>query len=131
MITHHRKTPDAQGKSRVLSSSIAVIGETAYMTVIPALPLDPATSAGDQARQIFATIEARLASIGSDKGKVAHITIWLSHVLHFEEVTAAWNEWVDPEHPPVRACAQVGLANKDLKVEMTVVAYAPLASRPG
>lgn len=131
MITHHRKAADAQSRSRVLSSSIAVIGETAYMTVIPALPLDPATSAGDQARQIFAGIEARLASIGSDKSKVAHITIWLSHLLHFEEVTAVWNEWVDPEHPPVRACAQVGLANKDLKVEMIVVAHAPLARRPG
>ena len=131
MITHHRKAAEAQSRSRVLSSSIAVVGETAYMTVIPALPLDPATSAGDQARQIFAGIEARLASIGSDKSKVAHITIWLSHILHFEEVTAVWNEWVDPEHPPVRACAQVGLANKDLKVEMIVVAHAPLASRPG
>ena len=131
MITHHRKAADAQSKSRVLSSSITVIGETAYMTVIPPLPLDPAASAGDQARQIFAGIEARLASIGSDKSQVAQITIWLSHLLHFEEVTAAWNEWVDPEHPPVRACAQVGLANKDLKVEMIVVAHAPLASRPG
>lgn len=131
MIVHHRKAPDAQSKSRVLSSSIAVIGETAYMTVIPTLPIDPTTSAGDQARQVFASIEARLASIGSDKSKVAHITIWLSHILHFEEVTAAWNDWVDPEHPPVRACAQVGLANKDLKVEMVVVAHAPLASRPG
>ena len=131
MIVHHRKATDAQSRSRVLSSSITVIGETAYMTVIPPLPIDPASSAGDQARQIFASIEARLASIGSDKSKVAHITIWLSHVLHFEEVTAAWNEWVDPEHPPVRACAQVGLANKDLKVEMIVVAHAPLTSRPG
>ena len=65
MITHHRKAADAQSKSRVLSSSIAVIGETAYMTVIPPLPLDPAASAGDQARQIFASIEARLASIGA------------------------------------------------------------------
>lgn len=130
MITHHRKAVDAQSKSRVLSSSIAVIGETAYMTVIPNLPLDPTSSAADQARQIFAAIEARLATIGSDKSKIAHITIWLSHVLHFEEVTAVWNAWVDPEHPPVRACAQVGLANKDLKVEMIVVAHAPTATRP-
>ena len=125
MIRHHLKAPDAQGRSRVRSASLAVIGDTAYMTVIPPLPIDPHSSAGEQARQIFGIIEQRLASIGSDKAQIAHITIWLSHLLHFEEVTAAWNEWVDPEHSPVRACAQAGLANKDLKVEMIVVAHAP------
>ncbi len=125
MITHHLKSPDAQSRSRVRSASIAVIGETAYMTVIPPLPIGPTTSAADQARQIFQTIEQRLATIGSDKSNIAHITIWLSDVRDFDEVTAVWNEWVDPEHPPVRACAQVGIPNKDLKVEMIVVAHAP------
>lgn len=125
MITHHLKSPDAQGKSRVRSASIAVVGETAYMTVIPPLPIDPASSAADQARQIFRSIEDRLATIGSDKSSIAHITIWLSDIGYFDEVTAVWNGWVDPDHPPVRACAQVGVPNKDLKVEMIVVAWAP------
>jgi enamine deaminase RidA (YjgF/YER057c/UK114 family) len=49
-------------------------------------------------------------------------------VSYFDEVTAVWNDWIDPEHPPVRACAQVGIPNKDLKVEMIVIAYAPLAA---
>ena len=128
MITHHLKSTAAQGNSRVRSASIAVIGDTAYMTVIPPLPLDPKASAAEQARQIFNGIEERLASIGSNKSQVAHITIWLAHLHYFDEVTAVWNEWVDPEHPPVRACAQVALANKDLKVEMIVVAHAPSGS---
>ena len=125
MITHHLKSTTAQSNSRVRSASIAVIGDTAYMTVIPPLPLDPTASAADQARQIFQSIEERLANIGSSKSQIAHITIWLSHLHYFEEVTAVWNTWVDPDHPPVRACAQVALANKDLKVEMIVVAHAP------
>lgn len=131
MITHHLKSVDAQSKSRVRSSSIAVLGETAYMTVIPPLPIDPDSSAADQTRQIFASIEERLARIGSDKSKIAHITIWLSDLSYFGEVTAVWNEWVDPEHPPVRACGQVKLANESLKVEMIVVAWAPPAATPG
>ncbi len=131
MITHHLKSADLQGKSRVQSASVVVIGETAYMTVIPPIPIDPHSTAGDQARQILATVESRLASIGSDKSQIAHVTIWLSHLLHFEEVTAVWNAWVDPEHPPIRACAQVGLANKDLKVEMIVIAHAPPGGKPG
>lgn len=131
MITHHLKSPDAQGKSRVRSASIAVIGDTAYMTVIPPLPIDPGSSAADQTRQIFRSIEDRLATIGSDKSSIAHITIWLSDVRDFDEVTAVWNGWVDPEHPPVRACAQVGIPNKDLKVEMIVVAHAPAVAARG
>ena len=78
----------------------------------------------DQARQIFAIIDERLASIGSNKSRIAHVTIWLAHLHHFDKVTAAWDEWVDPEHPPLRACAQVNMANEDLKVEMIVVAHA-------
>lgn len=124
MIAHHLKSADAQGRSAVRSSSIAVVNGIAYMTVIPPLPIDAASSAADQARLIFAEIERRLATIGSDKSRIAHITIWLSHLLHFAEVTEVWNEWVNPDHPPVRACAQVDLANKNLKVEMIVVADA-------
>ena len=131
MITHHLKSTTAQSNSKVRSASIAVIGDTAYMTVIPKLPLDPTSSAAEQARQIFQGIEERLGRIGSDKSQIAHITIWLSHLHFFEEVTAVWNEWVDPDHPPVRACAQVALANKDLKVEMIVVAHVPPTLEPG
>ena len=125
MITHYLKSTAAQGNSKVRSATITVIGDTAYMTVIPTLPLDPKSSAAEQARQIFQSVEERLARIGSDKSQIAHITIWLAQLDYFDEVTAVWNEWVDPEHPPVRACAQVGLANRDLKVEMIVVAHVP------
>lgn len=124
MIAHHLKSADAQGKSAVRSSSIAVLNGTAYMTVIPPLPIAHDTTAADQARAIFAEVERRLHSIGSDKSRIAHITIWLSHLLYFQEVTEVWNEWVDPDHPPVRACAQVNMSNKNLKVEMIVVADA-------
>tara|TARA_R110002020_G_scaffold109430_16_gene253138 strand:- start:4323 stop:4700 length:378 start_codon:yes stop_codon:yes gene_type:complete len=124
MIEHHLKSSDAQAKSAVRSSSIAVVNGTAHMTVIPPLPIGHDSTAADQARAIFAEVERRLAAVGSNKSRIAHITIWLSHLMHFQEVTEVWNEWVDPEHPPVRACAQVNLANKNLKVEMIVVADA-------
>ncbi|MBL0936822.1 MAG: RidA family protein [Rhizobiaceae bacterium] len=124
MIEHHLKSADAQGKSAVRSSSIAVINGFAYMTVIPPLPITHDSTAADQARAIFAEIERRLERVGSNKARIAHITIWISHLLHFQEVTEVWNEWVDPDHPPVRACAQVNMANKNLKVEMIVVADA-------
>lgn len=124
MIEHRLKSAKSQNLSAVRSSSIAVVNGTAYMTVIPPLPIRHDQTAAEQAAAIFEEIERRLESVGSNKSRIAHITIWLSHVLYFEEVTEVWNKWVDPENPPVRACAQVSLANKNLKVEMIVVADA-------
>ncbi len=124
MIVQHLKSTEAQSVSAVKSASIAVLNGVAYMTVIPPLPIRHDQTAAEQAVAIFAEIERRLHSIGSDKSRIAHITIWLSHLMHFPEVTEAWNDWVDPENPPVRACAEVNLANKNLKVEMIVVADA-------
>lgn len=124
MIEHHLKSTEAQAVSAVRSSSIAIVNGTAHMTVIPPLPLLPDMSAAEQTTAIFAEIERRLEKIGSNKSRIAHITIWLSDLAYFGDVTKVWNSWVDPEHPPVRACARVELANKNLKVEMIVVADA-------
>lgn len=64
------------------------------MTVIPPLPIDPNSTVADQARAIFAIIEERLATIGSDKAKIGHIFNWIRHLLHFKDVTKVWNDWV-------------------------------------
>ena len=123
MIAHHLKTAAQQEGSTVRSSAVNVLNGNAYMTVIPH-DLASAPTVAEQTRQCLATIEERLAMVGSDKSRIAHVTIWLAHLFDFREMTDIWNAWVDPEHPPVRACAEVGLAGKDLKVEMIVVADA-------
>lgn len=123
MIKHHLKTAVQQKDSTVRSSTTNVLNGTAYMTVIPS-DLASAPSVAEQTRQCLATIDDRLAMVGSDKSKIAHVTIWLAHLFDFREMTDVWNTWVDPEHPPVRACASVGLADENMKVEMIVVADA-------
>jgi enamine deaminase RidA (YjgF/YER057c/UK114 family) len=40
----------------------------------------------------------------------------------FRTHNLAWNEWVDPEHPPVRACVQAELFAPGLLVEIMVTA---------
>lgn len=123
-VRHFLKSEEAQTASSVRSASMTVAGGLAYMTVIPPLPIARGTDAADQTRQIFGIIEERLARIGRTKRDIAHITIWIAHLHDFPAVTEVWNEWVNPQHPPVRACAQVNMANKDLRVEMIVVAAA-------
>ena len=40
----------------------------------------------------------------------------------FRTHNLAWNEWVDPERPPVRACVQAELFAPGLLVEIMVSA---------
>jgi len=58
----------------------------------------------DQTRKILTRIDALLASVGSSKAKLLTAQVWLTDMELFGAHNGAWNEWVDPENPPVRAC---------------------------
>lgn len=121
-IAHHLKPPERLAHSPVVSADATVVDGTIYMTVIPHRTLEARAPVAEQAREAFAIVEERLARLGSDKTKIAHVTAWLAHLLDFQAFTAEWNAWVDPLHPPARACAQVGMANRDIRIELIVVA---------
>jgi hypothetical protein len=44
-----------------------------------------------------------LARAGTDKSKLPTAQACLSDVRLFRTHNLAWNEWVDPENPPMRA----------------------------
>lgn len=121
-IEHHLKSAERMAASPVASADATVVNGTIYMTVIPARTLVAGSTVAEQTAEVFAIIEERLARLGSDKRKIGHVTAWLAHVLDFPAFTEAWNAWVDPQHPPVRACAQVTMANAHIRIEMIVVA---------
>ncbi len=58
----------------------------------------------DQTRQILARFDRLLAAAGSNKSKMLTSQVWLTDMSLFEAHNEAWNEWVDPKNPPVRAC---------------------------
>ncbi len=70
----------------------------------------------------------RLARIGSETSKIAHITIWLSDLAYFDEVTA---DGTTGSIPSIRLCGPAAgrASQQELKVEMIVVAWAPPAAR--
>lgn len=123
-IQHFLKSKPRQDNSVVRSADMTVVNGTIYMTVIPQATLTAGTGVTEQAMEVFRLIEERLARADSDKTRIGHITVWLAHLLDFAPFTAAWNAWVDPCHPPVRACAQVNMANANIRVEMIVIASA-------
>jgi enamine deaminase RidA (YjgF/YER057c/UK114 family) len=40
----------------------------------------------------------------------------------FSQMNAVWNDWVDPQNPPVRACVRADLARPEVLVEIMVTA---------
>jgi hypothetical protein len=57
----------------------------------------------------------------SDKSKVLAATIYLADVAQKTAFNRAWDEWVDPDHPPMRACIGVAIEPPHL-VEVVITA---------
>ncbi len=73
----------------------------------------------EQAGDALANIDRQLTEIGTDKGSVLTIMVYVADITEKPEFNRAWDEWVDRENLPVRACLGVALEDKDL-VELVV-----------
>ena len=64
----------------------------------------PDGDVAQQTREVLARIDQLLAKACTDKTKLISATVWLTDMSLFAAHNNAWNEWVDPKNPPVRAC---------------------------
>ena len=78
----------------------------------------------EQASNIFAKLEERLALAGSDKSHMASAMIFLKDMALFDRFNAVWDAWVDQENLPARTCVHAQLAHEEVLVEITVFAFA-------
>ena len=74
-----------------------------------------------QTADVLAKIDAILAEVGSDKNRILSAVVYISDQALKDQMNEAWMAWMDPGHPPVRACVGVGLT-KDVLVEIVVTA---------
>ena len=82
----------------------------------------PAADVREQTREVLAAIDRSLAAAGSDKSKLLSVSVWLADIATFDEMNAAWDEWVDRANLPVRATVEARLASPDYKVEIAGIA---------
>ena len=82
-------------------------------------PVPP--SVYEQAVKVLARIDESLALCGTDKSKILAATIYLADVTQKKEFNRAWDEWVDAQNPPMRACIGVAIEPPHL-VEVVVTA---------
>lgn len=116
-IERHLIMDPADGKP-IISRAVAH-GDRVY---ICGMVGDPGGDVTTQTQQALVRIDHLLAQAGTDKSKLLTAQVWLSDMRLFRTHNAAWNAWVDPEHPPVRACVQAELFAPGLLVEIMVTA---------
>jgi enamine deaminase RidA (YjgF/YER057c/UK114 family) len=102
-------------------SQVVVHGDTVYLAGIVA-HANKGRSMTEQTKEIVATIDKHLASVGSDKSKLLSANIWLTDMAKFAEMNAVWDAWVAPGNTPARACVEAKLASPDYHVEIMVTA---------
>jgi enamine deaminase RidA (YjgF/YER057c/UK114 family) len=83
------------------------------MTTVAVSP-DKTPSLYEQSRAALAVLDQHLSEGGTDKSKVLMVMIYLADIGAKAEFNRAWDEWVDREHLPLRACVGVALEGKDL-----------------
>jgi enamine deaminase RidA (YjgF/YER057c/UK114 family) len=102
-------------------SQVVVHGDTVYLAGVVA-QANKGRSVTEQTKEIVATIDKHLASVGSDKTKLLKANIWITDMSAFAEMNAVWDAWVSPGNTPARACVEANLATPEYKVEIMVVA---------
>ncbi|WP_211261106.1 RidA family protein [Pseudonocardia acaciae] len=103
-------------------SQVVTHNDTVYLAGIVTLPPNPDDDVRTQTRKVLQRIDELLASEGTDKSKILSAQVWLADMDTFAEHNEIWNEWVDPDNPPVRVCVEARLAHPDFLVEIQVTA---------
>ncbi len=111
---------DITSGDRPRMSRCVVHGDTVYLAGLTAS--DRSADVTGQTKQILDMIDSYLATAGTDKSKLLQAQIWLTDTANFAAMNSAWNDWVDENNPPVRACVQAELMAPDLLVEIMVTA---------
>lgn len=75
-----------------------------------------------QTRQTLARIDDLLAQAGTDKSKLISATIWLKTMDDYDGMNEIWDQWIDQQNPPARACGEVRMADDRLRVEIIATA---------
>lgn len=104
-------------------SQIAVHNGTVYLA--GQVPNDASQGMRGQTEQVLARIDDLLAQAGSSKQHLISALVWVTDMAEFDEMNAAWDAWVVPGRPPVRAATEARLARPEWKVEIMVVAALP------
>lgn len=92
------------------------------------IALDPKTNeiisaeVGEQTEQVMQNLEQILMEAGSSFSKVLKCSIFLADMNDFSKVNEIYGRYF-PENPPARETVEVSRLPKDVKIEISCIAY--------
>lgn len=101
-------------------SRCIVRGDTVYVCGITRP--DSTNNIKGQTKAVLEAIEKYLAMAGTDKSKLLTAQFWIKDMKDFNDMNSIWNDWVDPENPPVRACVRAEMTRPETLIEIMVTA---------
>jgi enamine deaminase RidA (YjgF/YER057c/UK114 family) len=101
-------------------SRCVVNGDMVYLCGITAS--DNSLDIKGQTKQILERIDHYLKEAGTSKSKLLIANLWIKDMAMFADMNSVWNEWVDPQNPPARACVRADMARPEVLVEIMVTA---------
>ncbi|MDN6180209.1 MAG: RidA family protein [Halomonas subglaciescola] len=91
------------------------------------VPYDGEADMRGQTEQVLERIDELLARAGTDKSHLIAAQIWVADRNDAEGMNQAWDAWVVPGRPPIRAAIEAQMLNPLWKVEIMVTAALPEA----
>lgn len=82
---------------------------------------DSAQDVRGQVAQVLSQIDDTLAKIGSTRGRLLQVLIYVADLADVPALNELWDAWVMAGQAPVRACVQAGLG-PGCRVEMVITA---------
>lgn len=76
----------------------------------------------DQTKTTLEKIEELLESVGTNKDKILSATIYIKDMAMFQDMNSVWDNWVNENLAPARACVEANMASEELLVEISVIA---------
>ena len=101
-------------------SRAVVYGNTVYLAGLTAG--DTSKDIKGQTAEILDKIDHYLKAAGTSKANLLSANLWIKDMAMFRDMNSLWNEWVDPQNPPARACVKAEMARPEVLVEIMVVA---------
>lgn len=80
-----------------------------------------------QTKAVLDKIDHLLAQAGATRSDLLNVTVLLPHVIDFDAMNSVYDNWIDPQNPPARACYEARLADPALRIEITAIAAVPHA----
>ena len=108
------------GQSKYSATRGRIVAHAGTLTTVATASVK-SPSIYEQARDALSIIDENLAEAGIDKSQITTVMVYVANIKDKPEFNRAWDEWVDRENLPVRACLGVDLEGADL-VELVVTA---------